>query len=184
MAEQSAEGSLELNQRAAAARAGAGGTTEAVIACENLTVFNLGRIDVPQMHAIAVIAPLHLEHLVEIAIEDFALPAHVDRVPAHQAFDGRRIERVVEQRHVIAQEVIVLQIGREPRDGQIRDRVEFVEDDAEMFVQFALVICFQFFLRSGQECAVGIVNQMERQPRVMLSSKTPSPRWAFTFSAE
>ena len=55
-----------------------------------------GSISQRLQRALAV-APLHLEHLVEVAVEDFAAPAHVDRVAAHEAIHGRGIEGVVQE---------------------------------------------------------------------------------------
>ena len=49
----------------------------------DLAMFDGCRVDVPKTERAVVIAPLHLEHLVEIAIEDFTLPADVDGVATH-----------------------------------------------------------------------------------------------------
>ncbi len=84
------------------------------------------------MQPLARLTPLHLEHLIKVAIEDFALPADIDRVPTHQPFYRGGIEGVIQQRHVIAEEIVVLQVGGKPRNGEIRDREELVEDDSKM----------------------------------------------------
>lgn len=49
------------------------------------------------------ILPVHLQHLVEVAIEDFAGPTDAYRVATHQARDRRRIEIVDQQLHVLFQ---------------------------------------------------------------------------------
>src|SRR5205807_7947932 len=51
---------------------------------------------VPQEERFAV-AHLHVEHLVEIAVEHLAHPTDADGAPAHQALDGRGVEAVGEQ---------------------------------------------------------------------------------------
>src|SRR6266550_9295226 len=98
--------------------------------------------------------PPHVEHLVKIAIEDFALPAHAYRIPAHQASNSRGIKGVVQQGHVFAEQVVILQVGSEPSDRQVRDRIKLVKDDAEMRSQLSFVIRFQFLLRTRQEGAI------------------------------
>ena len=73
---------IHLHQRAAAARAGAGGAAEAMIAGHNLAIVDLVRIDVPQKKRVtpAIAAgPLHVELSVEIAIVNFAAPARSSR---------------------------------------------------------------------------------------------------------
>ena len=62
-----------------------------MVAGLDLAMLDLRRIDIPEAERAVVIAPLHLEHLVEIAIEDFTLPADVDGVATHQALRGRGV---------------------------------------------------------------------------------------------
>ena len=134
-----------------------------MIAGKNFAVFNSSRIDVPQMQGLApaIAGPGHFQHLVEVAVENFAEPTDIDCVAAHQAVHGRRIKSVVQQCHIIGEQVVVLQVGSKPGDGQVRDRVELVEDDPEMFFQLALVVGFELRLGPGEESAIGILDQME-----------------------
>ena len=62
----------------------------------NVPTFEPRRRHAPQVKWFAV-AHLHLQHLVEVEIEDLAHPADADRAAAHQALDRRRIEIVREQ---------------------------------------------------------------------------------------
>ena len=73
----------------------------------DFAVFDFVRVDVPETEGAALVAPMHLQHLIEVAVEDFALPAHVDGVPAHQAIHGARVEGVVQEEHVVAELVVV-----------------------------------------------------------------------------
>jgi len=45
-----------------------------MFAGKNFAVLDFRGIDVPKAKAAAVIAPLHFQHLIEVAIEHFAAP--------------------------------------------------------------------------------------------------------------
>ena len=123
-----------LHERAAAAGAGAGGATKAMAAGEDFAILHHRGIDVPEMkHAVSIV-PVHVQHLIEIAVEDFTGPTHADGVATHQAGNSRGIKIVEEQLHVFFQLVVVTKIGSEPCDRQVGDGVEIVENDAEMFL--------------------------------------------------
>ena len=122
-----------LDERAATARAGASGTAEAMIASQDFEILHFFQINIPEMKATSfVIAPLHLEHLIEVTIEHFAPPADADRVAAHQSLNRRGVKGVLEQRHVLAHLIVVSQPGGETGDREIGDRVELVEDNPEV----------------------------------------------------
>ena len=72
-----------LDQRSAAARAGTGSAAEAMVAGENFTILDDRRIEVPKIQRPISILPVHLQHLIEVAVEDFARPTHADSVPTH-----------------------------------------------------------------------------------------------------
>ena len=91
---------------------------------------------------------MHLKLLIKIAIINLAAPSHADRVAAHEAVDGCWIERVDEQLHVFLEIVVVSQISGKAPDRKIRDRVEVVEDDAEICRELALEIRLQSGLRT------------------------------------
>lgn len=63
-----------LQQRTAATRAAASGAAKAVIGSHDLATFERSGMEIPQEEW-PVVAPLHSELLVEIAIIDFAAPA-------------------------------------------------------------------------------------------------------------
>src|SRR5262249_42554050 len=109
----------------------------------------------------AIVGPLHSKLLIEIAIVNFAAPADADGVAAHQAVNGRRIKILDEQVHVFLELVVVSQIRSEPRDRQIGDRVEIVEDNSEMFFELAFVIGFEIRLRRWKKRSDWIVNEMQ-----------------------
>ncbi len=102
-----------------------------MIAGKNLAILNGRGVDVPKAKATTVIAPLHLEHLIEVAIENFTAPTDIDHAAAHQAVHRGRIKILDQQLHIFVELVVVPQIGGEARDRKIRDRVEFVEDNPQ-----------------------------------------------------
>ena len=135
-----------------------------MVAGEDFAMLDRGGIDVPKMQRAILVAPLQIEHLVKVAIKDFAAPADVDGVAAHKSFDGGRVEGVVEQSHVVRELVVVSQPGSEARDWQVGDGVEPVEDDAEVFLEFVFVFRLQLCLRPGKKGAVRIVNKCSGKP--------------------
>jgi len=124
----------DLHERAAAAGAGAGGTTKAMAAGEDFTILHYRGIDVPEMKRAVFISPVHVQHLVEVAIEDFAGPTHTYGVAAHQTGNSCGIKVVDEQLHVFFQLIVVTKVGSKTSDRQIGDGVEIVENDAEMIL--------------------------------------------------
>src|SRR6266513_4928085 len=100
----------------------------------DLAIFNFYRIDVPQKHSCAII-PLHPELLIKITIVNFSAPAHADCVAAHQAINGRWVKRLDQQLHVLVKFIVMTQIRSEPADRKIRERIELVKHDAEMFLE-------------------------------------------------
>src|SRR5438874_827161 len=100
-----------LNQRAAGARTGPGGAAEAVITSEDLPILHLSKINVPQMQTMvapATAGPLHLEHLIKVAIKDFSLPTDIDCVAAHQSVHRSWIKGIIQQCHVLSQLIVIL----------------------------------------------------------------------------
>src|SRR5207237_2584949 len=145
-------------------RARARGAAEAVVARHDFAIVDLVRIDVPEKKSRPVgTLPLHPELLIEIAIVNFAAPADADRVATHETVNRCGIKSVDEQLHVLLEFVAVPQISGEAADGQIGERVEIVEHDAEMREKLALEVGLQLCLRTGQKWADGMVNKMQRQ---------------------
>lgn len=103
-----------------------------MISGEDRPSHHLFRLDVPQEKWLPV-APLHIEHLIKIAIVNFAAPANVERIAAHQARHRRRIEGIDKQPLIVFELAAAPQIGGKARDGQISDGVKMVEHDAKVF---------------------------------------------------
>ena len=68
-----------------------------------------------------------LEHLVEVAVVERAVPADRQRVPAHEAGDGRRVEALRQELHVAGQVAALDQPLEEPVDRHVGERDEPVE---------------------------------------------------------
>jgi len=123
----------ERTDRAATTGTGAGSTTETMIASHDLAIFERLRINIPQKSRRAIL-PLHPELLVEITIVNFAAPADADGVAAHQSANRCWIKRVNKQLYVFVESTVMPEITRKAADRQIRNRVEFIENNAEMRV--------------------------------------------------
>jgi hypothetical protein len=135
-----------------------------VVARHDFAIVDLVWIDVPEKKSRLVgTLPLHPELLIEIAIVNFAAPANADSSAAHETVNRCGIKSVDEQLHVFIEFVVVPQVSGEAADGQIGERVEIVEHDAEMREKLALEVGLQLRLRTGQKWADGVVNKMQRQ---------------------
>ena len=117
-----------------------------MITGHDLATFDFWRIDVPQKHRCTVI-PLHSELLIKIAIVNFSTPADADRIAAHQTVNSCGVKGVNQQLHVLIEFIAMPQITREPADWKIRQCIELVKDDSEMFFELPLVIALQLDLR-------------------------------------
>ena len=54
-----------------------------MVAGENFAILDRRRIEVPKMKRTVSISPVHLQHLIEVAVEDFAGPTDADSVTTH-----------------------------------------------------------------------------------------------------
>jgi hypothetical protein len=72
-----------LHECSAATRAGPGGAAKAVVAGQNLAILDRRRIEFPKMKGPGPFFQVHLQHLIEVAVEDFAGPTDADGVATH-----------------------------------------------------------------------------------------------------
>src|SRR5262249_24566335 len=96
----------------------------------------------------------------------FAAPADANRAAAHETFDSRRIERVDQKLHVLIELVVMAQVSGKSAYWKIRQRIQSVEHNPEMLLQFAFVISLELVLRRRQKRGNWVVNQMQRQLRI------------------
>ena len=114
-------------QSPAATAASAGSAAEAVIGSEDVAFADGLRRDIPKEQLLAA-AELHPEHLVEVAVKDFARHADVDGAAAHQAIDRGGIEAVRQQIHVTIPLSLFAQVSGKAGNGQIGDGEQARED--------------------------------------------------------
>src|SRR2546425_879474 len=104
---------------------------------------------VPEEKRLAV-SHLYSEHLVEIAIIDFASPADAQRRAAHETLHSHRIKTVGQQVQVFGPITALAETFGETCDWLIRDREQARELNAVSPAQFSLVVRFQLGLRRRQ----------------------------------
>src|SRR5262245_33827074 len=102
--------------RAAARRAGAGGAAVAVVAGDDAAAFEARRVEVAHVRRRAVVER-QVEHLVEVAVVQAAVPADRQRVAAHHAGGRRRVEGLDEAPHV---RLVVPRIAQELEEAADR----------------------------------------------------------------
>src|SRR5437764_1482279 len=100
---------------------------------QDFAILNGRRIEFPKMKGTVSISPVHLQHLIEVAVEDFAGPTDANSIATHQASDCCRIKVVDQELHVLFQFIVVTKVGSETGDGQVGDSVKIIEYDPEMF---------------------------------------------------
>ena len=104
--------------------------------------------------------------LVEVAVEDAALPVDADGVATHEVFDGGGVEVFDEKLVVFCKLFVALQVRGVTGDSHVGDAVEFVEFDVEVFLHLALVVGFEGFLLGRKKGSVGVVYEIESEVRI------------------
>ena len=104
------------------------------------------------------------EHLVEVAVVHVALPVDADQVAAHHRVEVLVAVRLLEQLQVAVQAALGHQRGPETLDRHVRQRVEPGEAHAPALAEHPAVVVLQARLRGRQHRALGVVDQVEREP--------------------
>src|SRR5215210_5538029 len=123
------------SHRPATGRTGSRRAAVAMVARHNATLMQLRGIEVSDVRGKAI-GDRHVEHLIEVAIIQSAVPAHRQRVPAHDAGRSRGIERVRQPLHV---PFIVAALDKKFEKAAYRhvgNGVEAVEFDAMTRTEF------------------------------------------------
>ena len=152
----------ELNQRAAATAARAGGTGVAVIANDNFSAGDLLNRQRRNVQAVSIIVGHgQIEHLVEIAIVYQAVPADADEIAAHHLFERGPVEAALEEVHVRVVLAAQFKMRRVARDRHVAQTEKLIENDPKLLVKNLFIILFQLFLRRRQVRAHRIVDQIQ-----------------------
>jgi hypothetical protein len=104
-----------------------------------------------------------VEHLVEVAVVQRAVPSHRQRGAAHDGVRRGRVEGTGEPVHVARIVAAVEQELEKTADGHVGDGEQTVEHHAVAVIQFATKARLQAVLRRWQEGAHGVVDQIEHQ---------------------
>ena len=110
-----------------------------------------------------------LEHLVEVAVEERAIPADGERVPAHHPGDGRGVEGLHQALHVALEIARALEPLQVAADGHVRDRVQRVEAHALTTQELTPPLGLHARLWWRQERARRIGDQHQAQPRIAIT---------------
>src|ERR1041385_5748739 len=146
----------------AAGGAAAGGAAEAVRAGADPPGGEHGGIEVADMRRRARGRP-QAEGVVEVAVVEPAVPAHVDLVAAHETGERLRVELLLEEPPVAFELPISLEVVEEPADGHVGDGDEPREADAVPREQLPPVVGFQSQGVRRQRGSRGVVDEVERE---------------------
>ena len=152
---------LSTHQTAAAARAATSRAAKAMFAGEDGPLIDGGRIDVPKKQRPAV-APLEVEHLVEVAIVQGPIISYANQIPAHDTFRSRWIKCINQFRHVRFIQFRSIQEMLEAIDRHVRNDIETVEHQSKAFHQLHFELRLDRPLIRRQVGADRIVHKMQR----------------------
>ena len=119
-----------------------------------------GEVEIPDVERFAV-GELHVELLIEVAVEDSALPIDADGVTAHETRNRTGVKVLDEELVILGEFLVTLEIGGVARDSHVGDAVEIVEFDVEVLLHLTFVLSFEFLLWRGEEGSVGVVDEVE-----------------------
>ncbi len=139
-----------------------------MVARGDLAPIELRRIKVADMSGRAMVHR-QIEHLVEVAVVQRAIPAHGDRVAAHDTGRGSRIEGVGQSFHILFVVAALHQKFKKPADRHIGDRIEMVELDTMASPEFFSKLRLDRLLLGREKRAYRIAHEIQRQPAARLS---------------
>ncbi len=130
----------------------------------DLALIELRRIKVADMSGRAMIHR-QIEHLVEVAVVEGAVPAHRDRVAAHDAGRGSGIEGVGQSLHILLVVAALQEKLKKPADRHVGDRIEMVELDAMASPEFFSKLRFDGLLLGREKGSDRIADEVQRRVR-------------------
>ena len=117
-----------------------GGATVTMLVEHDVAIFQYGQIEVVE---VVLARYFQVEHLVEVAVVEEAVPADGDGVAAHDAADGAGIEGVEQALHVVFVLAVVEQKIEKPADRHVGDGVKAVELHIVLAFELALELGFE-----------------------------------------
>src|SRR5688572_62249 len=139
-----------------------------MIARGDLAPIELRRIKVADMGGGAMIHR-QIEHLVEVAVVESAIPAHRDCVAAHDTGCGRGIEGVGQSFHILFVVATLHQKFKKSADRHVGDRIEMVELDTMTSPEFFSKLRLDRLLLGREKRSYRIAYEIQRQPAVWLA---------------
>mmetsp|Transcript_71544 Transcript_71544/g.220863 ORF Transcript_71544/g.220863 Transcript_71544/m.220863 type:complete len:562 (+) Transcript_71544:80-1765(+) len=121
----------------------------------------LEALDVEDREARAAEGQLQL--LVEVAVEEAAVPADIHGAPAHEQRHGLRVEVAHQEVHVALERPLLAQKIEEALHRHVRDGDELVEADAVCLAQLLPVLQLQGLLPGREEGTRGVEDQVEAE---------------------
>ena len=138
----------------------------------DLALIELNRIEVADMGGRAMVH-WQIEHLVEIAVVQGAVPAYGDCVAAHDACRGSGIEGVGQSLHVLIVVAALQEKLKKSADWHVGDRIEAVELDAMADPEFFSKLCFDRLLLGREKSSNRIADEIQRQSTARLAVAEP-----------
>src|SRR5256885_445336 len=148
-----------LGDRPTAGRSGACGTAVAVVARRDPAVMELPQIKVANMGR-RTMAHRQIEHLVEVAVVEGAIPTHRDRIAAHDASRGSGVKGVGQPLHVLLVVAALQKKLEKSADRHVGDGIEMVELDAMASPEFFSKLRFGRLLVGREKGSCRIAHQV------------------------
>lgn len=125
----------------------------------DLTLIETNSIEVADMSGRTMIHR-QIEHLVEVAIVNGAIPAYGDRIAAHDTSRGSGIEGVGQSFHVLLVIAALEEKLKKPADRHVGDRIEMVELDTMASQEFFSKLCFNGLLPGREKSSYRIAHEI------------------------
>src|SRR5690625_177005 len=104
-----------------------------------------------------------LQHLVEIAIVEIALPVDTHQIATHHSLKVSGAVTVFEQLHIVLKLTFGNQRAAKALNGHIGDGEQLIKSNAKVSLQLSLVIRLKLFLAGRQARAERVVHQVQNQ---------------------
>ena len=151
--------------RPAAGRSSASGTAVAMVAGCDLALMESIQIKVTDMSG-RTMAHRQIEHLVEVAVVERAVPTYRDCISAHDAGRGSGIEGVGQSLHILLIVAALQEKLKKPTDRHVGDRIEVIELDAMASAEFFAKLRFDGFLLGGEKGSDWIADQVQDEAAI------------------
>ena len=136
-----------------------------MVARRDLALIELNWIKVADISG-GTMVDRQIEHLVEVAVVEGAIPAHGDRVAAHDAVRGSGVEGVSQSFHILLVVAALQEKLKKSADRHVGDRIEMIELDVMASPEFFSKLRFDGLLLRREKGSYRIADQVQGEAAI------------------